>query len=184
MTITDRLKLNPTTSLHIKSELRNWSKEHAYNIQKLTNHLIYIVHAYSFTLKNEGEVSFEYTWCVQPGTYRPPSPQENKGLSSKSNRCKTGSSQGKQSSLASRNSGTKAKQDHHHHQKRPRAGTLDGRSSTNTEALNVGRTSQMAHSVDGRPTSAMTTAYDACSVNDPASGQFWFVVLFFIYIFF
>ena len=129
------------------------------------------LHTNSFTLKNEGEVSFEYSWCVQPGTYRPPSPQveENKGVSSKSTRSKTGSSQGKQSSLASRQSGTKAKQQDHN-QKRPRAGTLDGRSSTNTEAHNVGRTSQMAHSVDGRPASAMTTAFDACSVNDPASG--------------
>ena len=124
--------------------------------------------AQSFTLKNEGEVSFDYSWFVQPGTYRPPSPQleGTKEVPNKSARSKTGSSQGKQSSLASRQSGTKSKQqDHHHHQKRPRAETLEERSPTS-----AGRVSQLAHSVDGRPTSAMTLAFDACSMNDPASG--------------
>lgn len=140
-------------------------------------HAVLLIRSCSFTLKNEGEVSFDYSWCLQPGTYRPPSPQaegSKAGGAGKSARSKAGSSQGgKQSSLASRQSGTKAKQQDHQ-QRRPRAGTLDGRSSTATDAAPnnaAGRApSQLAHSVDGRPASAMTTAFDACSANDPASG--------------
>ena len=62
-----------------------------------------------FTLKNKGEVSFDFSWFVQPGTFRPPSPQleGNKGVPSKRTSSKTGSSHGKQSSLVSRESGTK-----------------------------------------------------------------------------
>jgi len=107
-----------------------------------------------------------YSWCVQPGIYRPPSPVEDTKINKSARSKGTSSQASKAQSLASRQSGTKTRQDK---QNRQRAVTMDDRSSVNSDTHH-GRTSQIAHSVDGRPASAMTTAFDACSVTDPLKG--------------
>ena len=122
---------------------------------------------FSFTVKNEGNVSLNFSWCVQPGTYRPPTPVEDVKVNKSARSKGTSSQASKAQSLASRQSGTKAKQDK---QNRQRTGTMDERSLMSSEPHH-GRISQMAHSVDGRPTSAMTVAFDACSVTDPVNGS-------------
>ena len=129
--------------------------------------------SFSFTLKNEGEVSLSYSWSVQPGTYRPPTPQDQKALPSKSNR-RTPTSRDSGKTQSSRGQGgAKSKQEQTQRKSRVER---DGRSSTSSEAHRAstvaGRVSQLAHSMDGRPTSAMTLAYDAGSTSDPIRGMY------------
>lgn len=127
---------------------------------------------FSFTLKNEGDVQLNYSWCIQPGKYLPPEPEDDENANQHVKSSRNARKTAKPATAQSRQSGTKSRPDAMqtpNYRKTAGDGSTDARASQLSDKT-TGCMSTMAHSVDGRPVSAMTLAYEA-SGNADFSGR-------------
>ena len=116
-------------------------------------------------MANEGSVVLDYSWRVQPGIYHPPTVQEEDEIVVKSGKA---SRKGVHpTSSKSQSSKVQARMKADSIKKQRTLTPSEGRVSRDDSDTNFSG-SRLAHTVDGRPASAMTLAYEAGGVGQSA----------------